>query len=149
MVQKKPTEKFYVSPSTGQPCSAAQYIAEIVCVRKAEKEDNNLGYKFWNKAQKDQYKSQITVASKLIRLYGEKAVLSYLNNNKNIYSLGYFNPFPFVKEGVAKEKNRLDSIPEVTESGIIPTEIVVTAPKRLTKNNMFLKIGNIEKNGKD
>lgn len=148
MVQKKPADKFYISPSTGQACNAAQYIAEIVCVRKAEREGNNLGYKFWNKAQKDQYKAQITVASKLIKLYGDKAILSYLNGRgKNIYSLGYYNPLPFVKEGVAKEKERLDNIPEVVSSGIEDKEIVVTAPKRLIKNNIFSKIGNIEKNG--
>ena len=41
------------SLSTGKPCTAAQYIAEIVCTRKSEKDNKgSLAFKFWSNSHK-------------------------------------------------------------------------------------------------
>lgn len=117
MTQKKQNTQKFSSISTGQPCSAAQYIAELVCIRKAEKENKgSLGYKFWNNT--DNYEIQIRVANKLINKYGERAILHYLNSpsGSNVYSLGFLHkskkfvlPLDFVKKGVEKSKQITDA----------------------------------------
>lgn len=114
MAQK--SSKKYKSISTGQPCSAAQYAAELVCIRKAERENKgSLGYKFWNNT--DAYKVQVRVAHKLIKKYGEEAVIKYLTNpgGLNVYSLGFLHKSKkfvlavnFVEEGIKKTKVKLD-----------------------------------------
>ena len=108
--------KKYKSISTGQPCNGAQYIAEMVCIRKSEKENKgSLAYKFWNRG--DDYKTQIRAASKLSKKYSEEAVLKYLNSprGKNVYSLGFLHKskkfvinLDFVKEGVEKAQKEID-----------------------------------------
>ena len=117
MTQKKQNIQKFNSISTGQPCNAAQYIAELICIRKAEKENKgSLGYKFWNKT--DNYEIQIRVANKLIKKYGERAVLHYLNSpsGSNVYSLGFLHkskkfvlPLDFVKSGIEKSKKITDA----------------------------------------
>jgi thioredoxin-related protein len=94
MTQKKENTQKYKSCSTGQPCSAAQYIAEIICIRKREKENKgSLEYKFWNKSQKDEYQIQIRLANKLIKKYDIESILHFLNHGsgKKTYSLGFLH----------------------------------------------------------
>ncbi len=117
MTQKKSSTQKYRSISTKQPCSAAQYCAELVCIRKRERDNKgSLEFKFWNKSQKQEYETQIRLASKLIKKYGEKSLVSYLNgsNGRNVYSLGFLHNSKkfvlitsFVEDGVAKRSEEL------------------------------------------
>jgi len=83
--------KNYKHKTTGQPCNAAQYIAEMVCLREAEKE--NVGrpaYALWNTEKwKKKFLSQVTKAYMLLKKYSERAIINALNSSqgKNIYSL--------------------------------------------------------------
>ena len=83
--------KGYKHKTTGQKCNAAQYIAEMVCLRKAEKE--NVGrpaYALWNTEKwKKEFQSQVTKAYQLLKKYHEKAIINALNSykGKNVYSL--------------------------------------------------------------
>ena len=118
MDQKKNNTRKYKSISTGQPCSAAQYAAELVCIRRREKENTgSLEYKFWNKSHSEEYKIQVRVAHKLIKKFGEKSLIKYLNSpsGKNVYSLGFLHKskkfvliLKFVEEGVAKSAKILE-----------------------------------------
>lgn len=117
MTPKKSNIKKYRSISTRQPCNAAQYCAELVCIRKRERDNKgSLEFKFWNKSQKEEYETQIRLASKLIKKYGEKSLVSYLNgpSGRNVYSLGFLHQSKkfvlitkFVEEGVAKRQEEL------------------------------------------
>ncbi len=117
MTQKKSKTLKYKSISTSQPCSASQYCAELVCLRKRERENKgSLEFKFWNKSQKEEYQTQIRLASKLIKKYGEKSLVSYLNSpsGRNVYSLGFLHKSKkfvlitdFVEKGVAKRSEEL------------------------------------------
>ena len=117
MNQKNSNDRKFKSITTGQPCNAAQYIAEMVCLRKAERENKgSLAYKFWNKGEA--YQTQVRVAHKLIKKYGEKAILHYLNSpsGSNVYSLGFLHkskkfvlPLDFVKTGIEKSKKITDA----------------------------------------
>jgi hypothetical protein len=120
-------------------CDSAQYIAEIMCRRRAIKDGNNLAFKFWNKTQKTAYQAQIVAARKLIKEFGEKAVLSYLNKNERIYSLGHYTPLGFVKEGISIEKQRLDlSKPDISETIEVREPINLTPQKQFTSGGSLL-----------
>ena len=88
MAQKRSKVSRFKSPSTGEYCTTAQYIAEILVQRKAEKDNKgSLAYKFWSKTQKAQYTRQVQRCNKLISEFGEKRVYDYIiNKNKRVYS---------------------------------------------------------------
>jgi hypothetical protein len=155
MTQQRRKGKAYKSPSTGQACDAAQYIAEVVCTRKSEKKNTgNLGYKFWNKSHKDEYQGQIVAARRLMKEFGEKTVISFLTSSKgnNIYSLGFFTPLPFVKNAIAKFKVQFDKeqakIDAQQKQSEPRQEVLDIQPIKpfAKKNNLFSKIKSMEKN---
>jgi hypothetical protein len=83
----------YKSPSTGDYCTCAQYVAEIVCSRVAEKE--NIGtqaHKFWNTAKwRKMYQYQVVLANRLIKKYPEAAVVKAVHSPecRRMYSLRF------------------------------------------------------------
>ena len=89
MAQKRSKASRFKSPSTGEYCTTAQYIAEILVQRKAEKANKgSLAYKFWSKTQKAQYTRQVQRCNKLIAEFGEKRVYDYvINKNRRVYSV--------------------------------------------------------------
>ncbi len=102
--------KNYRHKTTGQCCNAAQYIAEMVCLREAEKE--NVGrpaYALWNTEKwKKKFQSQVTKAYQLLKKFNEKAIINALNSRKgkNIYSLRV----KFLPDLISKEQSELDII---------------------------------------
>ena len=117
MARQRSKASRFKSPSTGEYCTVAQYIAEILIQRKAEADNKgSLAYKFWNKTQKKNYTRQVQAVSTLIGKFGESAVFDYIiNTNKRVYSA---SP-KWVREAVEKHKSVLDRQPkqkiEVTE----------------------------------
>ncbi len=83
MTKRKRTEKSkYKHQSTGDYCTCASYLAELMCLRLAEhKNEGKLGYKFWNKKPWDwTFKQQLFTANTLIKKYGELAVVKAINS---------------------------------------------------------------------
>jgi hypothetical protein len=83
MTKRKRTEKSkYKHQSTGDHCTCASYLAELMCLRLAEhKNEGKLGYKFWNKKPWDwTFKQQLFAANTLIKKYGESAVVKAVNS---------------------------------------------------------------------
>ena len=104
---KERTEKSrYKSPSTGEYCTCAQYLAEIVCTRMAEKENSGTqAHKFWNLPKwRKVYQYQVVLANRLIKKYSEAAVVKSVNSPecKRMYSLR-FPPL----EGIIKKYERI------------------------------------------
>lgn len=76
--------------SNGKQVSAAQYITEIICEKKAKLTKKDLHYRFWtNKEWEKFYRDQIATANKLLKKYSDTAVIRALNSPKTekIYSL--------------------------------------------------------------
>ena len=100
--------KSYKHKTTGQSCNAAQYIAEMVCLREAEKQ--NVGrpaYALWNTEKwKKKFQSQVTKAYQLLKKYHEKAIINALTSykGKTIYSLRV----KFLEDLITKEQKQLD-----------------------------------------
>ena len=156
---KKTTQK-YKSISTGSPCSASQYAAEMVCIRKRERDNaGSLEYKFWSKSHKDEYQIQIRAASKLIKKYGEKALLHYLNspNGKNVFSLGFLHQsgkfvliIRFVDKGVAKSSKIVEAQAKKEKQVIDIPETIEYKPRAARKQKtIFSQIRNIEDGKKE
>ena len=140
MARQRSKASRFKSPSTGEYCTVAQYIAEILIQRKAEADNKgSLAYKFWNKTQKKNYTRQVQAVSTLIGKFGESAVFDYIiNTNKRVYSA---SP-KWVKEAVEKHKSVLDRRPkqkiEVTE---VSRDNIESQPRKtFGKKTLFSKL---------
>ena len=144
MARQRSKASRFKSPSTGEYCTVAQYIAEILIQRKAEADNKgSLAYKFWNKTQKKNYTRQVQAVSTLIGKFGESAVFDYIINiNKRVYSA---SP-KWVKEAVEKHKSALDRQPkqkiEVTE---VSRDNIESQPRKtFGKKTLFSKLRNTD-----
>jgi len=144
MARQRSEVSRFKSPSTGEYCTVAQYIAEILIQRKAEADNKgSLAYKFWNKTQKKNYTRQVQAVSTLIGKFGESAVFDYIiNTNRRVYSA---SP-KWVKEAVEKHKSALDRQPkqkiEVTE---VSRDNIESQPRKtFGKKTLFSKLRNTD-----
>ena len=92
MEKRKRTEKSkYKHETTGDYCTCAAYVAEIMCIRNAEnKNEGSLPYKFWNKKPWNwTFKRQLIAARKLLKKYDEAVLIQTINlpSCKRIFSL--------------------------------------------------------------
>lgn len=94
MMKRKRTEKSkYKHESTGDHCTCAAYVAEIMCRRNAEnKNEGSLPYKFWNKKPWNwTFRRQLYAANNLIKCFSEEAVVKAINSDefRGIFSLNH------------------------------------------------------------
>jgi len=76
--------------SNGKLVSAAQYITELICEKKAKQDKSDLHYRFWeNPIWSKYFRNQIASANKLLKKYSAKAIIKALQDSKTdrIYSL--------------------------------------------------------------
>lgn len=160
MNQKNSKTRKYKSISTGDECDAAQYMAELICMRRAEKDNKgSLEYKFWSKSYKEEYTTQVRVAKKLVKKYGEQAILHYLNSprGKSVYSLGFLHRskrfvliLDFVEQGVKKAKADLDKKNSQPKKIIeIQKELEFKPRKPKAPNSLMSKLRKLDGKEKD
>jgi hypothetical protein len=104
MAKKKYISKY----SNNKEVGAAQYITELICENKAQKDKLDLHYRFWlNKEWALYYKNQIASAYKLVKKYSDIAIVRALKNPKaaKIYSLRAPHLTPIIEE----EQRKLDA----------------------------------------
>lgn len=95
--------------SNGKMISAAQYIAEFICERKAKKQKTDLHYRFWlSKEWEKEYKGQIAAAHKLLKIYDCKSIIDGLNSIQGlkIYSLRAPHLSGIIEQAIKKKKNQ-------------------------------------------
>jgi hypothetical protein len=101
--------KKYISKySNNKEVSAAQYITEIICENKAKKDKLDLHYRFWvNKQWAAYYRNQIASANKLVKKYGDVAIVRALKNPQasKIYSLRAPHLIPIIEQ----EQKKIES----------------------------------------
>ena len=156
MTQKKDSTKKLKSISTGNLCNAAQYAAEIVCLRIAEKDNKgSLEQKFWRKSKNEQYEVQVRAAWKLIKKHGEDALLKYINSpsGRNVYSLGFLHKsgkyvliLNFVEKGVANAAKLVEKESKKPKKVLDTPDKIDYKQRKLfnTGSTLFSKIRNIE-----
>lgn len=85
------SKKQYLSKySNGKKVSAAQFITEIICEKKAKRDKKDLHFRFWLGTEWEKfYRNQIASANALLKKYSDTAIIRGLNNSKaeKIYSL--------------------------------------------------------------
>ena len=75
--------KSYISPTSGESCSCAQYIAEIVTRREADKKRIVLPNKWWNhEPWRKKYAQNVISANSLLKLYDCLAIIRALNRKE-------------------------------------------------------------------
>jgi hypothetical protein len=139
----------YKSPSTGDFCTSAQYVAEIVCQKQATHEKaGTLPYKFWNLPKwKKIYIRQVSLANKLIKEYGEEPVIKFIKSKSGskTISLGARN----VKKDIEKIKYALDNAPKHVTMEVIKVEPLEFRPRKsFGTKTLIQKLKEIE-NGDD
>lgn len=140
------SSRIFKSPTTGDLCTPSQYAAEIICIRYAEKENiGNLAHKFWNKKQKQAYQAQIVCASRLSVEFGEEQLIGYILDNPRIYSLGFYQPHKFIKDGLSTYK--LKNKPMQSTEPTPEVEIKEIRKTKVRKNNLLDQLNRID-NGK-
>ena len=116
--------------SPGGWVSASQYITELVCEKKAQREKKELPIKFWeNKEWSKYYKYQITLANKLIKKYGEEPIVA-ARRDKRCWST-YSLRSPFLEKIIQEKAEQVVERPASAEYNINDSEEV----KHKTNNN--------------
>lgn len=93
--------KFVSRYSNNKQVSAAQYITEIICEKKAKLDGQDLHFRFWtSKKWATYYRNQIGSANKLLLKYSETAIVKALNTKEasKIYSLRAPHLIPIIEQ---------------------------------------------------
>jgi hypothetical protein len=129
----------YKSPSTGDFCTPAQYIAEIICQKQATHEKiGTLPYKFWNLPKwKKIYIRQVSLANNLIKEYGEEPVIKFVKSKSGskTISLGARN----VKNEIEKIKFALDNAPKHDKIEVIEIQPMEFKSRQSFGSKTFLQ----------
>lgn len=94
-------KKYPSKYSNGKLVSAAQYITELICEKKAKLTGQDLHYRFWvHKKWSAYYRNQIGSANKLLIKYSEAAIVKALNTVEasKIYSLRAPHLIPIIEQ---------------------------------------------------
>jgi hypothetical protein len=86
--------KFISRYSNNKEVSAAQYIVELICEKRAKLEKKDLHYRFWlTKEWERYYKNQIATAHKLVKKYNPIAIVKALQDSKTSKTYSLRAPF--------------------------------------------------------
>lgn len=130
MAKQKTDKSCYQSVYGGDWITARQKLAEIVCERFANKQNQTLSPRFWSNPGPwaKYFLQQMAQASKLLEQFSSDAIFSALKSNsgKYIYSLGSQRLPDMIGVEQLKMDNRekriVDAvIPEVVDINIKPT----------------------------
>lgn len=112
MAKDRSDKSRYHSRYRGGYVSASQYIAELICEKKASCDKKELPVKFWFVGEwKKFYSFQVVLASRLLKTFEPKAIIMALMRKESYktYSLGS----PFIKKLIQEEQTKLDNAEEV------------------------------------
>lgn len=135
-------EQYLSKYSNDKFVSAAQYITEIICENKARIEKRDLHFRFWlSKEWALFYKNQIASAHKLIKKFGEKAVIKALYNEKarKIYSLRAPHLIPIIEYEANKLLNESKEL-----SKTLDRSVKTNFRKYKTNTNIISKLKDLD-----
>jgi hypothetical protein len=139
MSHKKYASKY----SNGKTVSAAQYITEIICEKRAKYNKKDLHYRFWvNKEWARFYREQIASANKLLQKYSDTAIVRGLSNPKaeKIYSLRA----PFLIPIIEDEEQKLKTENQTLSLQLNRPEDIVFGEKKINKTNIISKLKDLD-----
>lgn len=135
--------QFISKYSNNKEVTAAQYITEIICEKKAQKDGLDLHYRFWTlKKWEKFFRDQIATANKLLKDYDAKAIIKALNDPKakTIYSLRA----PFLKDIIITQQKILETINTTLTQNFERKDNINHRVSGQNKKNIISKIKDIE-----
>jgi hypothetical protein len=128
--------------SNGKTVSAAQYITEVICEKKAKMSKMDLHYRFWLTPEWSKYyRNQIGSANKLLKEYAPKAIIKALNDKEadRIYSLRAPHLIPIIDryQKIVENENK-----ELTKT--IERKEKQTYRKEEKKKNILSKLKDLD-----
>jgi len=150
MKKRKRSEKSkYKHESTGDFCTCAAYVAEIMCKKNAENKNvGSLPYKFWNKKPWDwTFKRQLFTANKLIKEFSEEAIVKAVNSPefRKIFSLHH----PSAKSTIKKYHLLVEDQKRQEKQEIEYVENPQCRKKSYGKKNILQQLRDIENGEKE
>lgn len=137
--------KFISRYSNNKEVSAAQYITELICEKKAKITKVDLHYRFWtNKKWSQFYRSQINTANKLVKQFDPVSIVKALSDDRTqkIYSLRAPTLHPIIEEYHKLFLQRKESSTE--NSIVIERNIQTKSRQPIFKQNVLSKIRDLE-----
>jgi len=128
--------------SNGKTVSAAQYITELICEKKAKYSKLDLHYRFWLSPEWEKYyKNQIGTAHQMLKKFNPKAIIKALNDTRSdrIYSLRAPHLLPIIEQYekiVANENTEMSKTIERKETH--------TYRKETKKKNLLSKLKDLD-----
>mgnify|MGYP003640362859 FL=1 len=149
MKKRKRTEKSkYKHQTTGDYCTCAAYVAEIMCIRNAEyKNVGHLSYKFWSKKPWDwTFKRQMFAANKIIESYGEEALVKAVHSSdlKSVFSLNHKKVLQVVSRYAIILKEQLNKKQNIEHS-----ENASKRKKNFGRRSKLDKLRRLEQDGQE
>ncbi len=110
MAKDKSETSIFKSPSSGDFCTAQQYIAEVMMTRKYDKSGKKLPAQFWNLDKyKKEFVQHIIAANRLTKLYEPEIIIKVLTTTaKHIYSLWWKQLDELIQAELDKKKLESD-----------------------------------------
>lgn len=139
------SEKYISKYSNGKHVTAAQYLTEIICERKAQSSKEDLHYRFWlQKKWESFYRNQIGSAHKLLKKYSAKAIINALQTDtgRKIYSLRA----PHLPAIIERQQEIIDSANTKLTLDIVRKKEDTAFGNNLPnkKNNIISKLRNLD-----
>lgn len=128
--------------SNNKPVSAAQYITELICEKKAKLDKNDLHYRFWvSKKWSMFFRNQIATANKLLEKYDAKAIVNALLDKRTdkIYSLRA----PHLKPIIDEKQDDLNNTEDSLTKDIVRKQNV-SFSRNLKYNNIISKLEDLD-----
>jgi len=128
------TKQYLSKYSNDKLVSPAQYITELICENKAKKDKKDLHYRFWLTKEWEMYfRNQIATAHKLLKKYGDVAIVRALKDQRasKIYSLRAPHLVPIIEEEQAKLNGENTTLSIELQR---PAQINFDIKKKTTKN---------------
>lgn len=127
------SEKYESHYSHGKQITPAQYIAEIMCEKKAKLQGKDLPQKFWTiKPWEAYFRMQVTMANRLLKKWSDVAIVRALRSQAafNIYSLGA----PHLVDIIRSEQTIVDTKAAALKDFVPVVRPDVTAQPRKIKS---------------
>lgn len=137
------TKQYLSKYSNDKLVSPAQYITELICENKAKKDKKDLHYRFWLTKEWEMYfRNQIATAHKLLKKYGDVAIVRALKDPRSskIYSLRAPHLIPIIEE----EQVKLDNQNTILSIELQRPENINFETKKKTVKNILSKLKDID-----
>jgi len=135
--------QFISKYSNNKTVTPAQFITEMICEKKAQKDKLDLHYRFWTSPKWSKFfRDQIAAANKLVKEYEPLAIIKALNDPKakNIYSLRA----PFLKPIIVDKQKILETSNKTLKQTFNRKEIIDHRKASQPQKNILSKLKEID-----